>query len=110
MQQIFNNNLEIRELENSSLFISCKVNDYGLSKTLKSKNGEFKEQISKEAWSKAIENNKGNIKVFYNHQNVIDVSNSIEFRLENDGIYADVILSDKAEGLYNKVKNDYGSY
>ena len=106
MQQIFNNNFEIRKLEDSCFKISCKLNDYGLSKTLKNKNGEFKEQISKEAWSKAIEKNKDNIKVFYNHQDIVDVSNNIKFRIENDGVYADVILSDKAEGLYNKIKNN----
>lgn len=105
MEQIYSK-LEFRELsQDGSLLVSCKVNDYGLSKTLRGLNGEFKEQISKEVWQRAIEQNKDNIKVFYNHQDIINVADKVDFRIEDDGIYADVILSDKAEGLYNKVKS-----
>lgn len=105
MEKIYSK-LEIRELsQDGSLLVTCKVNDYSLSKTLRGINGEFKEQIPKEVWQRAIEQNKENIKVFYNHQDIIDIADKVEFRIEDDGVYADVVLSDKAQGLYEKIKN-----
>ena len=38
--------LEVRELDNSSLLV-CKVNDYGVSKELRGKNGAFREVVPK---------------------------------------------------------------
>lgn len=104
MEKFIIDNIEVRELEDS-LKIVAKVNDYGLSKTLRGKNGEFKEIVPKETWTRAIENNP-NIKVYYNHQDVVNVADSVEFRIENDGVYADITLTKNADGLYKKVKEN----
>lgn len=101
MEKIYNK-LEIRELENSSLSLVCKVNDYSLSKELRGINGAFRELVPKETWEKAINQN---IKFYYNHKPYFELGASAELRAEEDGVYLYATLKDTERGLYDAVKN-----
>lgn len=101
MEKIYNK-LEIRELENSSLSLVCKVNDYSLSKELRGINGAFRELVPKETWEKAINQN---IKFYYNHKPYFELGASAELRAEEDGVYLYATLKENEKGLYDAVKN-----
>lgn len=103
MEKIYNK-LEIRELENSSLSLVCKVNDYGLSKELRGINGTFREVVKRETWIRAIENNP-NIKFFYNHKPYFELGESAELRAEPQGVFLYATLKESEKGLYNAVKD-----
>lgn len=96
--------IELRALEGEDMKVVAKVNDYNLSKSLRGKNGEFREQIDKTVWMKAIEKVQ-NLKVFYNHQNKINLAKEVSLRAEEDGVYADITLFENARGLYDAIKN-----
>ena len=101
MEKVYNK-LEIRELENSSLSLVCKVNDYSLSKELRGINGAFRELVPKETWEKAINEN---IKFYYNHKPYFELGASAELRAEEDGVYLYATLKENEKGLYDAVKN-----
>lgn len=101
MEKIYNK-FEIRELENSSLSLVCKVNNYELSKELRGKNGAFREIVPKSTWEKAI-NDK--IQFFYNHKPYFQLGETAELRAEYDGVYLYVTLKESERGLYDAVKN-----
>lgn len=103
MEKIYNK-LEIRELENSSLSLVCKVNDYSLSKELRGINGAFRELVPKEVWDKAI-NNNSDIKFYYNHKNYFELAEKVELRAEESGVYLYATLKESEKGLYDAVKN-----
>lgn len=104
MTEVIFNKLELRELENNSLSLLCKVNDYSLSKEIRGLNGTFREVVPKETWEKAISSNPS-IKLYYNHKNYFELGKEIEFKIEEDGVYLFVSLKDSEQGLYNAVKN-----
>ena len=93
--------LEVRELDNSSLLV-CKVNDYGVSKELRGKNGAFREVVPKETWQKAINEN---VKFYYNHKPYFELAEKVELRAEEDGVYIYATLKDSEKGLYDAVKD-----
>lgn len=101
MEKVYNK-LEIRELENSSLSLVCKVNDYSLSKELRGINGAFRELVPRETWEKAINEN---IKFYYNHKPYFELGASAELRAEEDGVYLYATLKENEKGLYDAVKN-----
>jgi HK97 family phage prohead protease len=101
MEKIYNK-LEVRELENNSLSLVCKVNDYTLSKELRGINGVFKELVPRDTWEKAI-NEK--VKFYYNHKPYFELGASAELRAEEDGVYLYATLKDTERGLYDAVKN-----
>lgn len=103
MERLFNR-LEVRKLENSSLSLVCKVNDYSLSKELIGINGAFRELVPKETWEKAI-NNNSDIKFYYNHKNYFELADKIELRAEEDGVFLYATLKESEKGLYDAVKN-----
>lgn len=100
MEKIYNK-IEIRELKNSSLSLVCKVNDYGLSKELRSKNGTFREVVPRSTWEKAINEN---IKFYYNHKDYFELADKVELRVEEDGVYLYATLKESERGLYEAVK------
>lgn len=101
MEQTYNN-LEVRKLENSSLTLVCKVNDYSLSKELRGNNGYFREIVPRETWQKAI-NDK--IKFYYNHKPYFELGEVAELKAEDDGVYLYASLKESEKGLYDAVKN-----
>ena len=76
---------ELRALEGSKQ-VKARVNDYTLSKELKGRNGKFREIISKDVWTRALEKANNNIKVFINHSPYVDIMDSVELRAEDDGV------------------------
>lgn len=104
MEKIFNNKLEVRELEDNSLSLVCKVNDYNLSKELHGINGAFREIVPKETWQKAIKENS-DIKFYYNHKPYFELADKVQLRAEEDGVYLYATLKDSEKGLYEAVKN-----
>lgn len=101
MEKIYKS-LELRELENNSLSLICKVNDYTLSKELRGINGVFKEIVPRDTWERAINEN---IKFYYNHKPYFELGASAELRAEEDGVYLYASLKDTEKGLYDAVKN-----
>lgn len=93
---------EIRALNNMQ--IKAKVNGYTLSKTLRGKNGNFKEIIPIKTWQNAIAKIGDKFNVFYNHQPLIDVAKDRELKAEADGVYLYATLRDGAENLYSAIK------
>ena len=93
---------EIRALDNRQ--IKAKVNGYTLSKTLRGKNGSFKEIIPIGTWQDAINKIGDKFNVFYNHQPLIDVAEDRELKAENDGVYLYATLREGTENLYNAIK------
>lgn len=97
--------LEVRALNNkdTELKIVAKVNDYSLSKELSDlKGNKFREQICKEAWQRAIEKAK-DLKVYFNHQQEINIAKEVTLKAEDDGVYAEITLIENARGLYEKI-------
>lgn len=101
MKKIYNK-LEVRELENNSLSLVCKVNDYTLSKELRGKNGAFREVVPRDTWERAI---NPNIKFFYNHKPYFELADKVELRAEEDGVYLYATLNENEKGLYDAVIN-----
>ncbi|WP_297712943.1 HK97 family phage prohead protease [Clostridium sp.] len=101
MEKIYNK-LEVRELENNSISLVCKVNDYGLSKELRGINGVFKEIVPRDTWERAINEN---IKFYYNHKPYFELADKVELRAEEDGVYLYATLKESEKGLYDAVKN-----
>lgn len=101
MEKVYNK-LEIRELENSSLSLVCKVNDYSLSKELRGINGTFRELVPRDTWERAINEN---IKFYYNHKPYFELADKVQLRAEDDGVYLYATLKDTEKGLYDAVKN-----
>lgn len=94
--------IEFRALEN--LKVRAKVNDFGISKELKGKNGTFREQISKDVWTRALEKIQ-ELKVHFNHRPEINVAKNVNLSVEEDGVYADIELHEGAEGLYRSIQD-----
>lgn len=94
---------ELRALEGSKQ-VKARVNDYTLSKELKGRNGKFREIISKDVWTRALEKANNNIKVFINHSPYVDIMDSVELRAEDDGVYLYGTLLDKAENVYKAIQ------
>lgn len=103
-REIKYNKLELRELENNNFSIVCRVNDYGLSKELRGRNGKFREQIPKEVFQRALESNS-DIKFYYNHKPYFELAEKIELRAEEDGVYLYADLKDSEKGLYEAIKD-----
>lgn len=101
MEKIINIS-EIRALNNMQ--IKAKVNGYTLSKTLRGKNGNFKEIIPIKTWQNAIAKIGDKFNVFYNHQPLIDIAKDRELKVEVDGVYLYATLMDGAENLYDAIK------
>lgn len=98
------NDIEFRQFNDDKLEIVCKINNYNLSKELRSKNGTFREQIPRDVWQRAIEKNR-DIKFYYNHKPYFELANKIELRAENDGVYLYANLKESEKGLYEAIKN-----
>lgn len=97
------NNIEVREFEDNSLKIIARVNNYGLSKELRDRNGRtFREIVPRDTWEKAI---NPDIKFYYNHKNYFELADSVELRAENDGVYLYATLKDSERGLYQAIKD-----
>lgn len=94
---------EFRALEGGKQ-VKARVNDYTLSKELRGKNGKFREIISREVWTRAIEKANNNIKVFINHSPYVDIMENVELRAEDDGVYLYGTLLDKAENVHKAIK------
>lgn len=100
-----NNNIELREIENGYQ-LEILVNDYRDSKLLNGKNGKFIENIPKETWENAINENP-NIELLVDHSPYVNIAENIEFQIREDGVYAIATLTNKAKTLYNSIK-EYG--
>ncbi|WP_291650946.1 HK97 family phage prohead protease [Clostridium sp.] len=98
------NKLELREIENGSLSIVCRVNNYGLSKELRGRNGKFREQIPRDVFQKALEANP-DVKFYYNHKPYFELAEKIELRAEEDGVYLYATLKESEKGLYEAIKD-----
>ena len=97
------NNIEIREFEDNSLKIIARVNDYGLSKELRDRNGrKFREIVPRDTWQRAI---NSDIKFYYNHKNYFELADEVELRAEEDGVYLYATLKDSEKGLYQAIKD-----
>lgn len=97
-------NLEVRAKAGKDLEVTCKVNDYGYSKFLtNNKLGRFIEKITKPVWERAIAK-ATNVQAHYDHQNYINIAESISLRAEEDGVYADIKFFENARGIYEAVK------
>lgn len=100
-----NNNIELREIENGYQ-LEILVNDYRDSKLLNGKNGKFIENIPKETWENAI-NENSNIELFIDHSPYVNIAENIEFQIRENGVYAIATLTNKAKNLYDSIK-EYG--
>lgn len=100
-----NNNIELREIENGYQ-LEILVNDYRDSKLLNGKNGKFIENIPKETWENAI-NENFNIELLVDHSPYVNVAENIDFQIREDGVYAIATLTNKAKTLYDSIK-EYG--
>lgn len=97
-----NNNIELREIENGYQ-LEILVNDYRDSKLLNGKNGKFIENIPKETWENAI-NENSNIELLIDHSPYVNVAEKIEFKIREDGVFAIATLTNKAKNLYESIK------
>lgn len=105
-KHILENQVEVRELE-SGYEVEILVNSYNDSKALQGKNGKFIENIPKETWKKAVEENS-NIELLVDHSPYVNVAENIKFDVREDGVYAIATLSSKAKNLYESIK-EYGA-
>lgn len=104
MEKQFNETkIEVRELEGGNLQLEILVNDYRESRMLQGKNGKFIENIKPEAFKKAIEENP-HIELYVDHENHVNLAESMNLEVREDGLYAVVDLIPQARNLYNTIK------
>ncbi len=75
---------------------------------LNGKNGKFIENIPKKVWENAINSNP-NIELLVDHSPYVSVAETMKLETREDGVYAIVILTDKAKTLYNSIKENGAS-
>lgn len=80
------------------------VNNYKPSKVMTRNGKKFMEVIPKETFEKALAKNP-NVKLYINHQDYVDVSESIELSAEPQGLMIRAKLSEKADNLFKDIKN-----
>lgn len=102
-----NNKIEIREIEHGYQ-LEILVNNYKDSKLLNGKNGKFIENIPKETWENAINENT-NIELLVDHSPYVNVCETMKLEARQDGVYAIATLADKAKTLYNSIKENGAS-
>jgi len=102
--------IELRELQIKDNRVLLKINDYRDSKMLTDiKGNKFIESVPREVWEEAIKEN-GDIKVHYNHQNLIDIAKDVKFIIKDDGVYAEIILQDGTNTMYKDIKKNPSKY
>ncbi|WP_278549423.1 HK97 family phage prohead protease [Paraclostridium bifermentans] len=98
--------LEVRALE-EDLLIEGLVNNYKESKLMTDYRGnKFVEIVSREVWEESINNNKDNIKLFLNHNDSINIAETLELFTTDEGVKFRAKLIPQARTLYEKIRDN----
>lgn len=97
---------EFRAIENEGkMTIRALVNNGDWSKVLTNGNGtKFREKIKLPVWQKTINESRGNVKLYVNHEDLYDVAQELRLYVTKKGLEIEATLKEGCEGLYNKIK------